>query len=269
MDNQDSTVFDGTNDAVRNDQTSQRMQDEASKTIESTESIELVDTPLAKNQDPEDAAENEMSIAESESESESEAEKEESEPVVLLTIADVIAAAREIAGRDGADISRDEVSRLRQQFSALRKAETDDARKAFVEAGNDEADYVEPESEADGEFKTILNEIKDKKAAHLAQIEAEQTANLERKNAIIAEILSLADDTDNVNRTFPRYRELQDEFNGIGNVPAPEETDVWKRFQDARERFSDNLKINKELRDYDFKKNLEQKRASDFGSLEA
>ncbi len=69
----------------------------------------------------------------------------------------------------------------------------------------------------------------------------------------------LAEDTDNVNRTFPRYRELVEEFNATGDVPPTEETSLWKRFSDAREKFSDNLKINKELRDYDFKKNLEAK----------
>ncbi|MDE6574114.1 MAG: DUF349 domain-containing protein, partial [Muribaculaceae bacterium] len=58
---------------------------------------------------------------------------------------------------------------------------------------------------------------------------------------------------------FPRYRELQEEFNAIGDVEPTEETSVWKRYQDAREKYSDNLKINKELRDYDFKKNLSEK----------
>ena len=62
-----------------------------------------------------------------------------------------------------------------------------------------------------------------------------------------------------MNRTFPRYRELQDEFNALGDVDPTEDTAVWKRFQEARERYSDNLKINKELRDYDFKKNLAEK----------
>ncbi|MDE6526266.1 MAG: DUF349 domain-containing protein, partial [Muribaculaceae bacterium] len=94
-----------------------------------------------------------------------------------------------------------------------------------------------------------------------AEQDALKAANLDRKNAIIDEIVALADDTDNVNRTFPRYRELQDEFNAVGEVPPTDETSVWKRFQEARERYSDNLKINKELRDYDFKKNLEDKEA--------
>ncbi len=75
----------------------------------------------------------------------------------------------------------------------------------------------------------------------------------------MAEIEALAADTDNVNRTFPRYRELQDEFNATGDVPPTEDTAIWKAFQEAREHYSDNLKINKELRDYDFKKNLDSK----------
>jgi predicted DNA-binding protein (UPF0251 family) len=54
---------------------------------------------------------------------------------------------------------------------------------------------------------------------------------------------------------------LQDEFNAVGDVPQTEETAIWKQFQEARERYTDNLKINKELRDYDFKKNLETKQA--------
>jgi hypothetical protein len=175
------------------------------------------------------------------------------------SIEQIIAAARDIEARDAADITRDEVSHLRQQYIALRKAQTEAARASFIEQGGEPDQFVDQPDENEDEFKRILNAIKDKKAAHLAALETERAANLDRKNAIIEEIISLAEDTDNVNRTFQRYRELQDQFNEIGDVPAPEETGVWKRFQDARERYSDNLKINKELRDYDFKKNLEQK----------
>ncbi len=68
-------------------------------------------------------------------------------------------------------------------------------------------------------------------------------------------------DADNVNRVFPQVREMQNEFKEIGEVPAPMAADLWKNYQDAVERFYDQLKINKELRDYDFKKNLTEKEA--------
>jgi hypothetical protein len=186
-------------------------------------------------------------------------QSENVENIAPATLDQILTLARELESRDAANITRDEVSRVRQQYIALRKAESDAARSAFIDGGGDPEQFVEQPNENDEQFKRILNSIKEKKAAHLAALEAERAANLDRKNAIIDQIIALAEDTDNVNRTFPKYRELQEQFNAIGEVPAPEETGVWKRFQDARERFSDNLKINKELRDYDFKKNLEQK----------
>lgn len=171
----------------------------------------------------------------------------------------VIEAARQLASRPAQEIERVEVSRLRQHFINLEKKEHDAALEQFVADGGNAEDFTPAENPLDAEFKNILNTIKDKKAAYLAEINAQKEKNLVDKKDIIAEINRLAEDTDNVNRTFSDYRELQDKFNAIGDVPATDETSIWKEFQEARERYSDNLKINKELRDYDFKKNLEQK----------
>ncbi|MDO4319041.1 MAG: DUF349 domain-containing protein [Bacteroidales bacterium] len=187
--------------------------------------------------DPEQAAEAEMTEGMADAEAEH------------LTADAVMELARELLAKDAADITTDDIRRLRQQFNLVHKVS---------EAADAENESADEDSTAD-EFKALLTQIREKKAEHVAKIEAEQLANLERKRAIIDEIIALAEDTDNVNRTFPRYRELQDEFNAIGDVPPTEDTAIWKRFQEARERYSDNLKINKELRDYDFKKNLDSK----------
>ena len=180
------------------------------------------------------------------------------ETPAIETMDQLLDAARALAEAPAADITREAVANLRQNFARLTKLAQEPAEDAEAQAAEG-AEPAAAESDEEKEFKAILNNIKEKKAAFAAEQEAVRKANLDRKNAIIEEIIKLAEDTDNVNRTFPRYRELQDEFNAIGEVPATEETAVWKRFQDAREQFSDNLKINKELRDYDFKKNLEQK----------
>ncbi len=193
---------------------------EAGATTEETEKPALVD-----NTDPEEVVEDEMT------------EAENAEVAVEMTHDQLVTLCREIAERDAADIAADEVRRLRQQINA----------------------FLKTEPEAEEELRGLVNAIRDKKAAYTAEQEALKAANLERKQAIIAEIIALAEDTDNVNRTFPRYRELQEEFNAIGEVPATDDTAIWKKFQEAREHYSDNLKINKELRDYDFKKNLESK----------
>lgn len=92
-----------------------------------------------------------------------------------------------------------------------------------------------------------------------ARIEAQQLRNLEQKQSIINEINTMSADTDNVNRHYQRVKELQAEFKEIGEVPQQNTTDTWKAYQDAVELFYDQWKVNKELRDYDFKKNLAEK----------
>ena len=188
--------------------------------------------------DPEAVAEEEMT----------EAETEESAVQRPLTAEEALEAARALLARDASEITADDIRRLRQHFGAFHTV-----------APDDEAEGAAPQGPQEEEFKALIAQIRDKKAQYAAMVEATQLANLERKRAIVAEIEALAADTDNVNRTFPRYRELQDEFNAIGDVPPTEDTAIWKAFQEAREHYSDNLKINKELRDYDFKKNLDSK----------
>ncbi|MDE6098667.1 MAG: DUF349 domain-containing protein [Muribaculaceae bacterium] len=169
-----------------------------------------------------------------------------------ITMEMLLENARTLAEKDPADISGDDVRRLRQQFNTLHKAIPAD------DSAENTSDEFEAEPLVD-EFHSILDGIRSRKAAWAEEQEKLKISNLEKKNSIIAEIALLAEDTDNVNRTFPRYRELVEEFNATGDVPPTEETSLWKRFSDVRERFSDNLKINKELRDYDFRKNLEAK----------
>lgn len=176
-----------------------------------------------------------------------------------LSKADLIANLQEIANKDAADITRDEVNRLRVQFYAIRHDELATEKAAFIENGGAE-DAFEPAADADEElFKATYQVIKEKKAALAAEQEAERLENLSKKNAIIAEIDTAAEDTDNVHRQLERVRELQQEFKAIGEVPAPEVSDLWKRYQQATERFYDQLKVNKDLRDLDFRKNLESK----------
>ncbi len=169
-----------------------------------------------------------------------------------ITAESLLADALALMEKDAADISNDEIRRLRQHFSMLHKSVDSAAEAAEAPAGP---------SETETRFEQTIEALRARKAQYIAEQEALRAANLERKNAIIEQINALAEDTDNVNRTFPRYRELQDEFNAVGDVDPTEETAVWKRFQEAREHYSDNLKINKELRDYDFKKNLADKEA--------
>ena len=177
----------------------------------------------------------------------------------VVTKESLIAAATALAEKPAEEIGRDEVARLRQQFNAIRKEELDAEKAAFIEKGNEEVAFAALPDEAEDKFKEILNTIKEKKAEFIAAKEAEQQKNAERKTTIIDEIIALAADTDNVNRQFHHFKELQQEYKSVGEVSPTVASDLWKKYQDAIERFYDQLKVNKDLRDYDFKKNLEIK----------
>lgn len=176
-----------------------------------------------------------------------------------LSIDAVVAALAEIAAREASAISRDEVGRLKGRFYALRKAEVDAALTAHLEAGGDPAAFITVADPREQQLKDMLEVIRVKKSEYARAVEAEQEANAAAKEEIIARLAVMAEDTDNVNRLFPEFRELRDKFKTIGNVPPTRTTELWKRFQEAVEQFYDRLKINKDLRDYDFKKNLEAK----------
>ena len=171
----------------------------------------------------------------------------------------VIAALKLLSEKEAQEISSDEVSRLKQQFYGLRNEEQRAEREAFVAVGNAPEAFVPEADPLEEEFKALLAVVKEKKAAQRAAIEAEHQANYERKKAIVDKILEMGADVDNANRFFQQVRDLQTEFKEIGDVPAPVAADLWKNYQDAVEKFYDQLKINKELRDYDFKKNLSEK----------
>ena len=157
------------------------------------------------------------------------------------------------------DTVRDAVAQIKMAFYTIRKNEIEAEKAEFLAKGNEKAAFAVREDEDEAKFKEVLNQIKEKRAEYNNAQEALRQQNLERKLAIIAEIKAIAVDPDSVNKQYNKVQQLQQEFKSIGEVPATDSTDLWKEYQQATESFYDLLKINKELRDYDFKKNLEIK----------
>ena len=173
--------------------------------------------------------------------------------------AEVLSQLQQIAEGDAENIVRDKVTALKQLFYSFQRNEFAAQREQFVEAGNAPEAFVPEKDSQEDTLKEILNIIKEKKAEYLKEQDALQQANYDKKIAIIDKIVELSQDTDNVNRLFPQFRELQQEFKAIGEVGDQRNNDIWKKYKDAEEKFYDQLKVNKDLRDYDFKKNLEAK----------
>lgn len=157
------------------------------------------------------------------------------------------------------DSVREMAAHIKLAFMNLRKAEVDAEKADFIANGNEESAFVASDDANENKLKDILNQLKEKRAEYNNAQEALKQQNLERKQAIITEIKAIAVDPDSVNKQYTKVQQLQQEFKSIGEVPASETTALWKEYQLVTESFYDLLKINKELRDYDFRKNLEIK----------
>ncbi len=179
-----------------------------------------------------------------------------------LSKEEIVGALEKLAALDAEAIQTDEVARLKQQFYQFRNEEVKTEREAYEAVeGNNPEDFTPSSDPVEENVKALLSTIKEKKAAQRAEIEARLQANYDRKKAIVEKLREMSEDTDNVNRLFPTVRDMQNEFKEIGDVPQQVAAELWKSYQDAVEQFYDQLKINKELRDYDFKKNLSEKEA--------
>ena len=188
-------------------------------------------------------------------------EAEASEPTSeysSMSKAELVAALEALVERPVEEIKREE-NAIKMAFYQIRKEELDKEKEAFLAKGNEEAAFAPREDEDEAKLKDLLNQIKEKRAAHNAAIEEARAKNLEAKQAIIDEIRKISEDADNVNKQYNKVQELRHQFQQIGEVPAVNATEIWKTYQAAVESFYDMLKLNKELRDYDFKKNLELK----------
>ena len=156
---------------------------------------------------------------------------------------------------------KDEVDELKQAYYKQKKIEIEEARNAFIAAGNPGAEFVPMPDEQEETLKSLLSVFREKKAEYTALLEKQREENLERKQQILEEMKSITEDSDNINRQYTRFQELQQSFKEPCELPSAAVSGLWKKFQSYVENFYDLLKINKELRDYDFKKNLEQKTA--------
>lgn len=178
---------------------------------------------------------------------------------IQVTIPDIINRLNELVAGDGSAVTNEELSRIKQQFYGIVNELMASQREEFIAAGNDAEQFTPIPVAEETEFKALMQQAKDIKSQYRARIEAEQTRALERKREIIEELSKMAQDTDNVNRHYNAAKELQNEFKTLGEVPQQFTTQIWKAFQDVVELFYDQWKVNRELRDYDFKKNLSEK----------
>jgi hypothetical protein len=163
-----------------------------------------------------------------------------------------------IENRPPSEIKTD-VDRIKVLFYKKMKLESDERKNKFLEGGGKIEDYrawVDPD---DAVVKHLLEKYKEKKTDYNKIQEAEKYENLKKKYDIIDKIKELVNREESINKTFHDFRSLQNEWHSIGVVPQTALKDLWENYHHYVEIFYDYIKINKELRDLDLKKNLELK----------
>ena len=177
---------------------------------------------------------------------------------VPQTQEEVIARLKELAQSDKL-AEKQELDTLKQVFYKIHKTEVNAARTAFIENGGKPEDFLPAPNVLEDEFKTAMNTIKQKKAEALAEQERIKEENLQKKLEILEKIKALSNTPEEANQGYKEFKELQNQWKEITLVPATRANELWKTYQLYVEQYYDQLKLNNEFREYDFKKNLEIK----------
>ena len=154
-------------------------------------------------------------------------------------------------------------------YKKLSKEKADAGIEVSPEQADEEAAPEEDVKESsdnpfeaiEGGFKALFNKYRRERAEYNRQQEAERSANLVRKQEVIAELKALIDSQDDVSAAFPQFRALQARWRETGPVPAQDFRTVNDTYQYCVEQFYDKVQMNREMRDLDFRKNLEAKQA--------
>lgn len=175
-----------------------------------------------------------------------------------LTKAELIVKLQETLKNPIEKIDKDAVETIKQQYYRKHKLEIEQQKKEFLEnGGSDEAFSPSPDEE-EINFKMLLQTYKEQKSALIESVEKIKEENLKKKLSLLDQLKVIAESGD-VGESLPVFRKLQQEWKSIGAIPQARINELWKIYNVYMERFYDLIKINNELRDYDFKKNLEQK----------
>ena len=151
------------------------------------------------------------------------------------------------------------VGAIKIAFYKQHRAKVEAERKAFIEQGGSEEEFTPAVDNDEVRFKELFAVYRNERDRHIAELEASKEENLKLKLQIIEELKDLINSDEDTSTTFARFRELQSKWKEIGLVPQQSVKDLWETYNLHVENFYNYIKINRELRDLDLKKNYEAK----------
>jgi len=154
---------------------------------------------------------------------------------------------------------RNDTDRIKINFYKKHRSELEQKKKQFLIEGGELKDFIPVDDPLELNLKSLLQKFKKKKTEYIKTLEADKNKNLKEKYKIINEIKDLVNREESLHKTFQEFRDLQNRWKVVGLVPQQNLKDLWETYHHHVEKFYDYVKINKELRDLDLKKNMEAK----------
>ena len=187
------------------------------------------------------------------------------DPQQLATLnrEELVNTLRDIVENGEITAIKEQVDCIKQLFYKRQQQERAEAMNNVVEVAENDEVVAEPKQkevdQTEAEFKAVMGIYRDKRAAYAAAIEAEQAANLDKKRAILEKLKALVNNEGEIKDTIATFRQLQGEWREIGPVPATYANEIWREYNLYQDQMYDLRKMDADLREYAFKKNLEDK----------
>ena len=252
------------------------MEPVGNNTAEDTQTTPIVDAANVAPQNDETTSDDSMSVTFADEEAalaaedagldigeetteEQEAAEVANEEISGLNEAELVALFASKLEGEPIQTLRPVVEAIKIAFYKQHRQKVDAERKSFVEAGGDPEAFTPTPNPYEQRFKELFAQYRSERDKHIATLEANKEENLKIKLQIIEEIKELINSDETMNTTFTRFRELQAKWKDVGLVPQQNVKDLWETYNLHVENFYNFIKINKELRDLDLKKNYEAK----------
>nr|WP_288932890.1 DUF349 domain-containing protein [uncultured Allomuricauda sp.] len=150
------------------------------------------------------------------------------------------------------------VSAIKYEFDQKFQEFLDEKKEEFVSKGGNEIDF-RYNSVAKRQFNEVYSDFREKRDQYYKQLDQSLKTNLQKRLDIIEELKGLIDIEEDINTTYNNFKDLQNRWKNAGPIPRTNYNDVWRTYHHHMEIFYDFLHLNRELRDLDFKHNLEEK----------
>ena len=172
---------------------------------------------------------------------------------------ELVETLEEIVEEMDISLVKTQVSKISTAYYSISKKEMQNELNEFVSAGGKEDDFKHVEDNLETRFNAAIGKYRYNKSKFTQNLEQQKQVNLKLKYELLEELKTLIASEETLKKTYDEFKKLQDRWKEIGQVPATELRNLWQSYHFLVEKFFDKVRINRELRDLDLKKNLEAK----------